>query len=513
MVIGESEASVTFTKKDSMMAWRPLDTYISARASKHILLIAPSAYPLGGVATWLDYLVPGLRDRDWNVTLGLVEGRFHDVDAYLDIHPDNQVLRIPYGTGTPEGRVRQLVHALHQTLPDIVVTVNIADVAPAVDRIRVRSEWSPRVAVALHAVQADFISSIGNCAGVLDAVVGTNRLACAMVARSTSVEPNRIYYAPYGVETNEMTPSQQRDPNGILRIAYVGRLERTQKRINDIRAVVAELDRRGLAYELVIAGRGPDEEWLRLQLSGATGSGRVRFLGSLAGNDVGEQVYSQVEVLLITSLWETGPIVAWEAMAHGVVVVTSAYIGSGLEGTLKPEDNCLMFPIGDATKAVDGLERLRDPGLRRRLVQGGLALVAARYSKTASIGDWDSCFRQIAARPPLIASHLQATRAPPAGRLDRLFGPHVGETIRELFKLGYEHRTPGGEWPHANVYSAVDEEAFWRLAISLDRSGAETKPFTSCGEAARDAIQPNNVSCECAEQAQPNCSDGEGTCS
>ena len=82
--------------------------------TKHILFIAPSAYPLGGVATWLDYIVPGLRERDWNVTLGLVEGRFHDVDAYLDVHPDDQVLRIPYGTGTQEGRVRRLVRAIRQ---------------------------------------------------------------------------------------------------------------------------------------------------------------------------------------------------------------------------------------------------------------------------------------------------------------------------------------------------------------------------------------------------------------
>ena len=83
-----------------------------ARASREVLFVAPSAYPLGGVAAWLDYIVPGLRQRDWNVTLGLVEGRFHDVDTYLDVHPDDQVLRIPYGTGTSEGRIRQLVRAL-----------------------------------------------------------------------------------------------------------------------------------------------------------------------------------------------------------------------------------------------------------------------------------------------------------------------------------------------------------------------------------------------------------------
>ena len=248
-----------------------------------------------------------------------------------------------------------------------MVTVNIGDVAAAVDRIRILSQWSPRVAMTLHGLQADFIGSIGDYAGVLDAVVCTNRLACEMVARSTSVEPDRIYYAPYGVDMNDVAATEQRDSKGILRIAYVGRLERAQKRIEDLAAVVAELDRRGVAYELVIVGDGPDGEWLRGQLSDAAGSGRVRFLGTLAGNDLTEQVYSRVDALLITSLWETGPIVAWEAMANRVAVVTSAYIGSGLEGSLKPGDNCLMFPIGDAVAAADCLERLRDSGAAQSL--------------------------------------------------------------------------------------------------------------------------------------------------
>src|SRR4029079_14473361 len=114
------------------------------------------------------------REQGWNVTLGLVQGRFHDVDAYLHVHPDEQVLRIPCTTGTKEGRVRQLLRAIRGAQPDIVVTVNIADVAPAVDRIRSMSARSPRVAMTLHAVQADLIASIANCARVLDAVVCTN---------------------------------------------------------------------------------------------------------------------------------------------------------------------------------------------------------------------------------------------------------------------------------------------------------------------------------------------------
>ena len=37
----------------------------------HILIVAPSGVStLGGSATWIDYIVPGLRRRGWQVTLG-----------------------------------------------------------------------------------------------------------------------------------------------------------------------------------------------------------------------------------------------------------------------------------------------------------------------------------------------------------------------------------------------------------------------------------------------------------
>jgi hypothetical protein len=129
-----------------------------------------------------------------------------------------------------------------------------------------------------------------------------------------------------------------------------------------------------------------------------------------------------------------------------------------------------VFPIGDAVAAADCLERLRDSGLRSRLLRRGLALVAHRYSTMASIEQWSASLSEIAAKPPLpVACRLADATQIPAGRLDRLFGRRVSETIRELLRLKYDHSEPGGEWPHASLYSEVDEDAFWQLAISLDR--------------------------------------------
>ena len=60
---------------------------------KRLLFIAPSAYTLGGIQTWLDYILPGLEKKGWNIKLGLVSGRFHDVGKYLEKHPFHNVVK------------------------------------------------------------------------------------------------------------------------------------------------------------------------------------------------------------------------------------------------------------------------------------------------------------------------------------------------------------------------------------------------------------------------------------
>jgi hypothetical protein len=56
----------------------------------------------------------------------------------------------------------------------------------------------------------------------------------------------------------------------------------------------------------------------------------------------------------------------------------------------------------------------------------------------------------------------------PAGRLDSVLGRRLGETLRELFSLKYQHSSPGGEWPVESSGVAFSEHAFWKLAQSLD---------------------------------------------
>jgi glycosyltransferase involved in cell wall biosynthesis len=414
--------------------------------NRKLLFVAPSAYPLGGVATWLDYLLPGLEQLGWEPTLGLVSGRFHDVDQYLEQHPYHRVLRISNPTGSQEGRVRALGAAVVKTSPAVTLSVNIPHLFMAMARLRQKGSQAKAV-MTLHGIQSDLLGDVRFLADMLDAVICTNRLACQLVEDEAGVLPERVLYAPYGVSIPTITPEKNPSGDRPLRIAWVGRLEEQQKRISDIPRIFLELDRLGLRYEMWIVGSGPDEASLRSACQDWVIKGKVVFRGQLPHADISEKIYQNSDVFLLTSSWETGPIVAWEAMAHGVPVVSSRDKGSVEEAALVHGSNCFMFDIGNMRDAAKWLETLRDPKIAKTLVDGGRALVRERYTFEKSIGAWDLVLHKIASREPLTGVTRKNGIAP-RGRLDHLCGVSMAETIRSRFGLKFAHQTAGSEWPH-----------------------------------------------------------------
>jgi glycosyltransferase involved in cell wall biosynthesis len=434
-------------------------------SSRRVLFVAPSAYPLGGVAVWLDYLLPGLAARGWDPTLGLTQGYWHDVGKYRRAMPQGNAVTIANLTGSHEGRVRALAATIRHVAPALVAGVNIPDSYAAVARLRGEGKTAPRAVMTLHGIQPDLYEDVLGFRTVLDGVVCSNRLACRM-SEAQGIDATRVHYAPYGVDLPPLIPSVPRAP-GPLRLAFVGRLEEWQKRLADLAEIASELARRGVDFELSIAGAGPDEAALAARLRGHPASNRIRFLGNLTSDDVAQHVYRQCDILLLTSLWETGPLVVWEAMAHGLAIVSSRYIGSGLEDGLHDGDNCLLFPVGQVAAAADCVVRLQDPGLRARLSTGARALVEKRYSRSRSIDAWSRSFESVMAAAPLTGMP-DAIQVEPAGRLDRWCGTRLAEAIRRAARLRFRHQSPGGEWPHSYGRRSMDDPVFWQEASMID---------------------------------------------
>jgi glycosyltransferase involved in cell wall biosynthesis len=348
----------------------------------------------------------------------------------------------------------------------MVAGVNMPDTYAAVERLRAKNKKSPKVVMTIHGIQPDLYEDAKEYSNILDAVICTNRLACKLAEVEAGIKPERVYYAPYGVFIPE-TVRPLRANGGKLRIAYSGRLDHFQKRVLDIPEILLRLKKRGIPFECLIAGGGPAEKEFLKKTEELDLSDSVKFFGSLSYNELTQKVYRETDILLITSFWETGPIVAWEAMVYDVAVVTSRYIGSGLEGSLKDGVNCLMFPVGDTKKAAECIESLGDRNLRNKIVEQGYELIKKRYSHQRSIDYWDEAFQEIISKPSRksIIKHQSNT---PSGRLDSIFGSKFAETVRKSIGRRFVHNNPGGEWPHSYGTRKENDEEFWQKANYLD---------------------------------------------
>lgn len=432
---------------------------------RSVLILAPSAYPLGGVAEWLDYLVPGLAERGWLPTVGLVSGGFHDVPSYLRRHPFPRVVEISNPTGSHEGRLRAIQKAILEVEANIVLATNIGDTYAAVERVRAMGRPYTKVAMALHGVQPDLFDDLRAYDPILDGVIGTNRLACELAAVDAGVSRDRILYAPCGVEVLAEDPAPKE--NDALQIVFSGRIERFPKRVFDIPEILKRLEEKGLDYHLQFAGTGPDLSALQEECAEKLARHRVSFLGFVSPDRLSNAVYRNADVLIVTSQWETGPLVLFEAMMHKVAVVSSTFVGSGLEGSLQDGSNCLTFPIGDADAAANAISRLLQPDLRRKLTENAYRFVRAKYTRERSVEKWHRALDAILSRPERRPTGA-CSSVEPRGRLDRYLGTNAAESVRRFLGIRFTHDSAGGEWPHSFGGRQLYEPAFWARTKALD---------------------------------------------
>ena len=435
--------------------------------SGSILFLTQTAHPWGGVENWLEYLVPGLERLGWNVTVGLVRGRrHHDPAEYLRIHPYAGTIEVPALTGTPEGRRRAIARVIQQKAPDIVVPVNVGDTLEAVRRVKAGGQ-TVRILYPLHADSAEYLHDVAAYKGCLDYAVATNRRMHLALQLIGGLASNRTAHVAYGAPPPLKAPAIE-GSSPILRLAYVGRLVQEQKRILDLPSLCRELDRRALQYRLDIAGTGAEESRLRQELQTQVADGRVVFHGFCSAEELYQRIYPGLTALVLLSDWETGPIVAWEAMRHGATVVTTNYRGLAIEGLLLPEVNALVSPVGDVPGLAANLERLAtDPALARQFRHEAYRTANERCSIEASVQGWHEAFRACFDAPTAM-DLPQARREPAAGRLDHVFGNQLAETIRSMLGGGMIHCGSAGEWPHALNFQTDDDQQMATQLAALD---------------------------------------------
>ena len=425
--------------------------------SRRLLFVTQSAHVWGGLEVWLDEVVPYLTSRGWDVTVALARGpRFHDPDAYRAAHPSLKTIDVTPRALTREERVAALRRVIRETRPDVVVPINIADTIEAVAREKLAGAGA-RLVVMLRSMRPHGeLEDLRRWRDFIDLAVGGNRLLRALIAGYAQFPEERLRWIPPGSRRKSVVAST---PSDRLRIAYVGRLDDDEKRALDLIPFARALERRGIAYELVIAGDGPARSKLEAELRGA------KFLGKVSVDELYASVFPAIEVLVLFSTAEAGPQVVFQAMHYGVVPVVSRYRGARAEGLLRDGENALMFEVGDAEAAAAHLERLASDGaLRQRLSKNAEAAVEPEYLLDSSLERWRQAFEDAMSLPRAVGRELPPL--PASGLLERLHLP--AHAIRKLLGRLPEPRDPGDEWPHHGPIDAAAVRRIDELMIELD---------------------------------------------
>lgn len=177
-------------------------------------------------------------------------------------------------------------------------------------------------------------------------------------------------------------PVVRQDRPGCLRLVHVGRAVRT-KGLRDAVRAMARLPE-DLDVRLEVAGQGEETALCRREAEHFGIAERIRFHGQLPRAEI-ETLYARADAFLFPSFREPSGSVVFEALRHGLPVITTDRGGPG--HVINPSCGFTVPALSPVQLACDlarSIERLaRDPALRRRLGQGARRRVQA-------IGLWDN---------------------------------------------------------------------------------------------------------------------------
>jgi len=184
------------------------------------------------------------------------------------------------------------------------------------------------------------------------------------------VEPahwGKIAIVRCGLDGKLLTREQPPVPTGP-RLLCIGRLHEQKGHLVLLDAL-AELQRRQIPCELVLAGDGPLRATLEAKIAELGLGDRIRITGWISEQQVVEEL-TAARALVLPSFGEGLPVVIMEAMAMGRPVI-STFI-AGIPELVKPGVNGWLVPAGSVPALVDAMaevlgappERLAEMGRR-----------------------------------------------------------------------------------------------------------------------------------------------------
>ena len=427
-----------------------------ARTSTGTVMIVTQTHCVwGGMEWWVHGFAEWLQQRGWRVAAGLARGsRYSDDLAYNAAHPHLQAFVMDGRAGTESARVDAVARAIRRASPDVVIPIGIGATLPAVRRLK-REGFETRLVVPVFSAWGAGLANILEEWDAIDLVVPNARVF-EIFLKSKVSDPGRVAYVQQGVPAAQ-TLSRHDAPR--LRAGFVGRLEQVSKRIFDLIPLASHLG--NAAVDLHVFGDGPDREALEDGLRG-----RAIFHGYMPTERLYEVAYPQLDVVLLFSETEGSPNVLYEAMQHGVVPVSSRFLGLATERIVRHEENALTFEVRDSAEAARLLLTLQqDRTLLGRLANNAVETVSS-FTDVDMYRQWEELVTNLRKQPPV--SPGRDAVVPAAGRLDRILPPRAANALRQWAGRSGGAASGWEEWPGSQPAESATLERISQELAAID---------------------------------------------
>ncbi|HPT96485.1 MAG TPA: glycosyltransferase family 4 protein [Armatimonadota bacterium] len=225
-----------------------------------------------------------------------------------------------------------------------------------------------------------------------------------LIREHLGVPAEKIHRVYHGIDTRRFAPAKERG-TGPAQILAVGRLL-PKKGLHHLVAACGALRERGVAFQLIVAGDGPERDRLERLAAGHGIAGNTTFLGEVVQEEL-VAVYAQADLFALPCVVTPEgdrdglPNVILEAMASALPVVSTRV--SAIPEAVEDGVTGLLVPPGDVDALAAALEKLiRDAGLRQRLGEAGRARVERDFDI------WNSPLAELFARECDAVAHAIA---------------------------------------------------------------------------------------------------------
>lgn len=225
----------------------------------------------------------------------------------------------------------------------------------------------------------------------LDAMIGVSRQIETHLRNHPVFSGIAVHYLPYGVAMPQEQSLRERRNGEPIRILYLGRLERPQKRVHLFPEILRQLKAANLHFQWTIAGDGPERAWLENEMIRTAPGSKVKFIGSVRYQDV-PQLLRAHDISLLVSQAEGLPISLLEAMAYGLVPVVS-HLKSGVSEVVDTDCGILVAPDNVDGYAAGILKLAQNRGLFATMSKKASARVREDYSVQAMTDRWLSLLK------------------------------------------------------------------------------------------------------------------------